>query len=145
MGLLTDNLVKFTAVHMKSTNNYFNFWFKMFTINLQSEICTFEELKYYCWKLTESKTPSCAPMNTPVPHRQMVIVLYEEYGKTKAKNGSDLIKAHGTQFVYFACVVRTRDWSACVDVRPQPRSLFEHFWVLLILRMQRERERERAR
>ena len=83
-------------------------------------------------------------MNTPVPHRQMIIVLYEEYSQIKAENGSDLIEAHGTQFVYFACVVRTRDWSACVDVRPQLCSLFEHFWVLLILRMQRERERERA-
>lgn len=42
-------------------------------------------------------------------------------------------KAHGTQFVYFACVLRTGDGSACIDMRPEPRCLFEHLWVLLVL------------
>ena len=52
----------------------------------------------------------------------------------KPEKMTHLIKAHGTEFVYFSCVVGTGDRSACVDVRPQPRSLFEHFWVLLILK-----------
>lgn len=42
-------------------------------------------------------------------------------------------KAHGTEFVYFACVLRTGNGSACIDVRPEPRCLFEHLWVLLVL------------
>lgn len=42
-------------------------------------------------------------------------------------------KAHGTEFVYFACVLRTGDGSACIDMRPEPRRLFEHLWVLLVL------------
>lgn len=56
----------------------------------------------------------------------------------QSETGSDLIEAHGKQFLYFTCVVGARDGSACIDVRPQPRSLFEHFLVLLILRTQRE-------
>lgn len=42
-------------------------------------------------------------------------------------------KAHGTQFVYFACVLQNGDGSACIDMRPEPRCLFEHLWVLLVL------------
>lgn len=53
------------------------------------------------------------------------------------KSDSDLIEAHGAQFIYLACVVCTGNRSTSVDVRPQPCSLFEHFLVLFILRMQR--------
>lgn len=42
-------------------------------------------------------------------------------------------KAHGTEFVYFACVLRTGNRSACINMRPQPRRLFEHLLVLLVL------------
>lgn len=42
-------------------------------------------------------------------------------------------KAHGTEFVYFACVFWTGNGSACVDVRPESCCLFEHLWVLLVL------------
>lgn len=73
-------------------------------------------------------------MIQPNPHPQY----YKHCDETKSETGSDLIEAHGEQFVYFTCVVGTRDGSACIDVRPQPCSLFEHFLVLLILRMQRE-------
>lgn len=53
------------------------------------------------------------------------------------REGSDLIEAHCTQFVDLACVVGTRDGSTCIDVRPQSSGLSEHFWVLLVLEMQR--------
>lgn len=53
------------------------------------------------------------------------------------QSDSDLIEAHGAQFIYLACVVCTGNRSTSVDVRPQPCSLFEHFLVLFILRMQR--------
>lgn len=52
---------------------------------------------------------------------------------TGGKMDSYFFKAHGTEFVYFACVLRTGDGSACIDVRPKPRCLFEHLWVLLVL------------
>lgn len=70
----------------------------------------------------------------PNPHPHY----YKHCDETKSETGSDLIEAHGKQFLYFTCVVGTRDRGACIDVRPQPCSLFEHFLVLLILRMQRE-------
>lgn len=44
------------------------------------------------------------------------------------------VEAHGTEFVYFACVFRTRDGSASVNMRPQPSGLFEHLWILFILK-----------
>lgn len=44
------------------------------------------------------------------------------------------VKAHGTEFVYFAFVFRTRDRSASINMRPQPSSLFEHLRILFILK-----------
>lgn len=65
-----------------------------------------------------------------------------KHGTAQTDGGSDRVEAHGTEFVYFVFVVGAGDRSACIDVRPQPRSLFEHFLVLLILRMEKERERK---
>ncbi len=54
-------------------------------------------------------------------------------GEGKKLRDTYFFKAHGTEFVYFACVLRTGDGSACIDMRPEPRCLFEHLWVLLVL------------
>lgn len=43
------------------------------------------------------------------------------------------LKAHGTEFVYFACVLGTGNRGACINMRPEPRRLFEHLLVLLVL------------
>lgn len=56
-----------------------------------------------------------------------------QQGEGKKFGETYFFKAHGTEFVYFACVLRTGDGSACIDMRPEPRCLFEHLWVLLVL------------
>lgn len=52
----------------------------------------------------------------------------------KKKNYSSyFFKSHGTEFVYFECVLQTGNRSSCIDVRPELRRLFEHVWILLVL------------
>ena len=60
------------------------------------------------------------------------------------------VEAHGTEFIYFAGVLWTRHRSPSVHMGPEPSRLFEHLWVLLILRgrdtqQQKKEERERGR
>lgn len=63
--------------------------------------------------------------------------------KRERERNAYFFKAHGTEFVYFACVFRTGNRSARVDVRPEPGRLFEHLWVLLVLwKTQRQAEGE---
>lgn len=65
-------------------------------------------------------------------HQKLWLQLSNSVENKKFRD-SYFFKAHGTEFVYFACVLRTRDGSSCIDVRPEPRCLFEHLWVLLVL------------
>lgn len=53
------------------------------------------------------------------------------------------VKAHGTEFVYFACVLWAGGGGAGVHVRPESGRLFEHLWILLILGGEREKERKK--
>lgn len=52
---------------------------------------------------------------------------------TKVARVAYFFEAHGTEFVYFACVLGTGNGSACINMRPEPRRLFEHLLVLLVL------------
>lgn len=51
----------------------------------------------------------------------------------KKNYSSYFFKSHGTEFVYFECVLQTGNRSSCIDVRPELRRLFEHVWILLVL------------
>lgn len=71
---------------------------------------------------------------TETPWRKRTFQPQRFQKKKRKKEGNVyFFKAHGTEFVYFACVFWTGNRSACVDVRPEPRRLFEHLWVLLVL------------
>lgn len=63
----------------------------------------------------------------------------------ESERGAYFFKAHGTEFVYFACVFRTGNRSASVDVRPEPRRLFEHLWVLLVLWKTQQQNKSHSR
>lgn len=82
---------------------------------------------YYCILRRKTK---------PVTHADLFCESFTsrfKAGETRFRDAY-FFKAHGTEFVYFACVLRTGDGSACVDVRPESRCLFKHLWILLVLR-----------
>lgn len=49
-------------------------------------------------------------------------------------SGTYFVKAHGTEFVYFARVFGTRNGRAGINMRPEPSGLFEHLRILFILK-----------